>query len=230
MKKKNQKPHVNLMICTPGHSMLSSYVTSLVAWASVASQENITWGLGTGYSSHVSDAREITLSGTKHNSLVESRPFQGEITYDKILWIDSDIQFTPQDILRLYKSKKDIITGAYLISNGSVVVYKKMGGAPYTMDEINQINDLVEVRGAGFGFMCVKQGVFEKLSRPWFQSAPVTVPLEDGTKYTFNMIGEDLSWCQRVQDLGYTIWFDPSVKLNHHKMMKLTWEGITSNE
>ena len=56
-----------------------------------------------------------------------------------------------------------------------------------------------------------------------------TAKLEDGSDYSFAMIGEDISWCQRVRELGYTIWFDPSVKLNHHKMMKLTWKGITPN-
>lgn len=229
-KKVNQIPHVNLMICTPGHSMMASYVNSLMAWSTFAAKEQITWGLGTGYASHVADAREIVLSGTKVNSLVDSRPFQGQITYDKILWIDSDIQFTPEDVMKLYKSKKDIITGGYLISNGSVVVYEKMGGVGYTFDQVKNMKEVVKVEGAGFGFICIKRGVFEKLSRPWFQSAPVHVAMEDGSTYTFNMIGEDLSWCQRVLDLGYTIWFDPSVKLTHHKMMKLTWEGLVPNE
>jgi hypothetical protein len=230
MTDENKTPHINLMICTPGHSMMASYVTSLMAWAGVAAENNITWGLGTGYSSHVADAREITVSGTKVNSLTERRPFQGELTYDKLLWIDSDIQFSPDHILKLYRSDKDIITGGYMISNGSVVVYRKLGGPAFTVAEVNALTEEIEIEGTGFGFLCVKQGVFEQLSRPWFQSAPVTFLLEGGEEYTFNMIGEDLSWCRRVLDLGYTIWFDPSVKLTHHKMMKLTWEGIAPNE
>jgi GT2 family glycosyltransferase len=41
-------------------------------------------------------------------------------------------------------------------------------------------------------------------------------------------MGEDISWCKRVTDLGFNIWFDPRVKVTHHKTMKLTWEGIKS--
>jgi GT2 family glycosyltransferase len=44
--------------------------------------------------------------------------------------------------------------------------------------------------------------------------------------FSFPMMGEDLSWCKRATDLGYDIWFDPTVKVTHNKMMKLTWEGI----
>jgi hypothetical protein len=227
--KKDEKeivPHINLMICTPGHSMMAPYVKSLMAWATKAGEEGISWGLSTGYSSHVADAREIVTSGTMFNSLVESRPFNGSVTYDKLMWIDSDIEFTPEDIFKLYKSDKDIITGGYLISNGDVMVYEKLGKRAYRMEDVEKMEDIIEIEAAGFGFICVKQGVFESLTRPWFQSANTTVKLEDGSDYTFAMIGEDISWCQRVLNNGYKLWFDPSVKVNHHKMVKLTWNGI----
>lgn len=227
--KKNEVVHVNLMICTPGHSVMAEYLKSLLHWSAKASEYGITWALANGYSSHVADAREVTLAGTKMNSLVENRPFEGKLTYDKLLWIDSDIEFLPEDVAKLYKTDKDIVCGAYLQANGDVMVYESLEKGPYTIAEVEKMRDLVEVETAGFGFICVKQGVFEKLSRPWFQSASTTVPLETGEDYTFQMIGEDVSWCQRVRDLGYTIWFDPSVKLNHHKMMKLTWKGIVPN-
>lgn len=217
------------MICTPGHSVMAEYLKSLVHWASAAPRYGITWALANGYSSHVADARELTLSGTKINSLIENRPFEGKLTYDKLLWIDSDIEFYPEDVEKLYKSDKDIICGGYLQADGGVMAYESLKKGPYVISEVERMRDIVEVEGAGFGFICVKNGVFESLSRPWFQSAEETLTLDDGKSYTFQMIGEDISWCKRVRELGYTIWFDPSVKLNHHKMMKLTWKGITPN-
>jgi GT2 family glycosyltransferase len=60
------------------------------------------------------------------------------------------------------------------------------------------------------------------MTRPWFQSVIVT----NDNGFSFPMMGEDLSWCKRAIDLGYDIWFDPTVKVTHNKMMKLTWEGI----
>jgi hypothetical protein len=79
----------------------------------------------------------------------------------------------------------------------------------------------VKIEGCGFGFLAVKSGVFENMTRPWFQAAMATT--DDGI--TFPIMGEDISWCKRVTDAGHEIWFDPSVKVTHHKMMKLTWEG-----
>lgn len=229
MSKEKETPHVNLMICTPGAMLMAEFVKSLLAWSALANEKKIVWGFANAYSSHVSDAREVTLSGTKANSLIEQRPFEGNVTYDKLLWIDSDIEFTPEDILKLYESDKDIISGGYLQATGDVMVYPEEKGAPMTIEQVDKLKDTIEVSAVGFGFLCVKSGVFESLSRPWFQSASTTVELEDKTKYTFAMIGEDISWCTRVKEKGYKIYFDPLVKVNHHKMMKLTWKGITPN-
>ena len=63
------------------------------------------------------------------------------------------------------------------------------------------------------------------MSRPWFQQVNTTIKV-DGEDYTFPMIGEDISWCHRAAQLGYDIWFDPTIKVTHNKMVKLTWQGI----
>ena len=214
--------HVNVVIATPGHSMMSTYVKSLLALTGRLSEEKITWAWSSEYSSHVADAREMTLNGDNQNQINEQRPFKGKVTYDKILWIDSDITFTPEDALKLIKSDKDIISGAYLLGSGEVTAYKKLLQGGYSYDEVKSMTEPIKIAGCGFGFLAVKSGVFESLTRPWFQSAMITS--DDG--FTFPLMGEDLSWCKRVTDAGYEIWFDPSIKVIHNKMMKLTWEGI----
>jgi hypothetical protein len=215
-------PHVNVIIATPGHSMMKDYVRSLLELTGKLNQEGITWAWSSEYSSHVADAREMTLNGNNQNEINEQRPFKGSVTYDKILWIDSDITFKPEDALTLIKSDKDIITGAYLLGSGEVTVYKELLKSGYAYDEVKSMTEPVKVAGCGFGFLAVKSGIFESMTRPWFQSAIITS--DDG--FSFPMMGEDLSWCKRVTDLGYDIWFDPTVRVTHNKMMKLTWEGI----
>lgn len=225
MEKENKKPHVNIVFCTPGHSMMSSYVKSLFETISVLSQKGISWAWSSEYSSHVADAREITLNGDNNNIIEETRPFKGEITYDKLMWIDSDINWKPEDVLKLYYSDKDIISGAYMLGNGEVTAYPKLFGRAYTYDEIKNREDIFEVDAVGFGFVCIKQGIFEQLSRPWFQSVEATLKRESGD-WTFPILGEDLSFCHRVKSIGYKVYLDASVKLIHNKTMKLTWEGI----
>lgn len=213
---------VNLIIATPGHSVMSGYVSSLISLASLLSDMGISWLWTSQYASHVGDAREITLSGDTNNSITETKPLKGQIEYDKILWIDSDITFNAEDAIKLITSDKDIISGAYLLGSGEVTAYKKLLGPGYTYNEVLEMTEPVKIEGCGFGFIAVKSGVFESLSRPWFQSTLVTN--DDG--FTFPIMGEDLSWCKRVTDKGYDIWFDPTVRVTHHKTMKLTWEGI----
>jgi hypothetical protein len=201
---------------------MSSYLKSLLGLIDKLNQEKLTWAWSSEYSSMVSDAREMTLNGDNENNIHEQRPFKGALTYDTILWIDSDIAFNPDDAMKLIKSDKSIISGAYLLASGEVVAYPKMFGQAYTIDQVKEMIEPVQIEGCGFGFLAVKSGIFESLSRPWFQSTMGTT--DDG--FTFPIMGEDLSWCQRVRNLGHEIWFDPAIKVTHHKMMKLTWKGI----
>ena len=219
--------HVNLVIATPGHSMMGSYVKSLLALISELNTRGITWAFSNHYSSLVHNAREMTLSGTNQNSFEQRKPFEGNLTYDKVMWIDSDIAFEPEDVLKLYYSDKDIISGAYLLSNGESTSYPKLLDRALIITEIQELDGLCKIEGSGFGFICIKTGVFEQLTRPWF--GPVIVTMkdpDDDSERTFPIVGEDISWCYRVRQLGYEIWLDPTVKVTHHKTMTLSWDGI----
>lgn len=222
----SEVPHINVVICTPGHSMMNGYVDSLLKTTQVFNERGITWGWSSHYASIVHDAREMTANGGKQQNIKDSRPFQGRFTYDKLFWIDSDIAWEPEDFIKLYESDKDVVTGAYLLATGEVVAYPELFGRAFTIDEVKAMTEPRKIDACGFGFLAVKQGVFEKIQRPWFQSTEGvwTVP-DSGEKFHFNIIGEDIAWCKKVTDLGFDIWLDPSVRVLHHKMMQLTWEG-----
>ena len=221
------KQHYNAVIATPGHSLMSAYVASLIKTIDVLNEKGITWTFTNKYASHVGDAREITIGGPDPQDATDSRPFKGEITYDKIIWIDSDIAWEPEQFLKIYESDKEIMSGMYLLANGQVTVYpERMGPSLLYQDVVNKFEPF-KVHGIGFGFVAVKQGVFESLSRPWFQSVEIT--LKDSKtleEFPFMMMGEDISWCERVSRAGYEVWVDPTVRVTHHKMMTLSWEGI----
>lgn len=222
----NKPIDIDVMICTPGHSLMGVYVECLLRTTKELDRLGISWGFSNQYASHVADAREWTLNGKNENNIKDTRPFGGKINYKKIIWIDSDIAWEPADFLKLYYSDKDILAGAYLLANGYTTIQKELLKDFYTFDEIRNMNqEPFRIGGVGFGFISFKPGIFESLSRPWFQSVPVEVDL-DGEPFRFNIIGEDLSLCARAAGVGYEIWADPTVRVTHHKMMKLTWEGI----
>jgi hypothetical protein len=106
------------------------------------------------------------------------------------------------------------------------MAFKKMLSSPLLFDEVKDDTEPIEIEGAGMGFMAVKQGVFEKIGRPWFQEAEAPHDFNDGKGPSiFKVTGEDLSFCVRAREAGFEIWLDPTIQLVHNKVMKLTWDG-----
>jgi hypothetical protein len=218
-------PHYNVVIATPGHSMLPGYVRSLLITTYFLTQKGITWNFLTEYSSLVAHAREKTIGGESYNDRTNSKPVGGAFTYDKIIWIDSDIAWDFEDFMRIYEAKEDILSGCYMMENGEVTVYPQPLQSGMMAAEIMTLKDKFSVRGVGFGFLAVRSGVFEKMERPWFAQVEVEVtnPETGETEFKFPLMGEDLSWCEKARRLGFEIWVDPLVRVTHHKQIKLEW-------
>jgi hypothetical protein len=217
--------HYDLVLATPGSWMNASYVRSLTRTIKALEDEGITWTFVNYESSYIRGARERVITDSYdsdglYGDISDTTPFSGNFDYSKILWIDSDIQWEPENVLALYHSERDIVTGAYMMTNGQVAV--SFGGWDHPFPR--QIPDAreVEVSTCGFGFLCVKKGVFEKMPRPWFDSVIFEV---DGMSTT--MLGEDNSWCIRAREAGFKIWLDPKVRVIHNKVMALSWDGLT---
>lgn len=220
------KPHYNIVFATPGHSSLMSYVRSILKTVNELDRRGITWNYLTEYSSHVANARERTIGGTGFNNMNQNKPADGAFTYDMIMWIDSDIAWEPEDVLRLYQSDKEIISGCYMLEDRTVTVYlEPLGPAMLEQDLIKHKKPFI-ARGVGFGFLAVKNGVFEKMSRPWFNQMDIEVRNKETGEfeYKFPIVGEDLSWCEKAYRSGKSVWVDPLVRVTHHKQTKLEWK------
>ena len=213
-------PHYNVVIATPGSSFKPEYVKSLVATTTRLNQEDLTYHLVNQYSSFVPTARELTaLDSTQHN-FDTTQIGSGKFTCDKIFWIDSDIEWTPDDFMSLYRSGLDIVSGLYQLDwAGTVAVsVANKHGNPTRVNKVEFLlhDDAMPVGGVGFGFLAVKSSVWEDIPRPWFIIAKVKWRPEDPDSPMVNM-GEDYSWCERAKAAGYKIWVDPNVKVKHHK-------------
>jgi len=215
--------HRDVVICTPGHSMKAPYVKSLIHTIKRLEEEGISYTFVSEYSSFVAHAREITIlanprAGEKKSEFLDAPILQG-ITYNKIFWIDSDISWTPDDFMKLYKSQESIISGVYASSlDGDLCVfYRGEDGMPVWHKKSNFLGfipegeEVVGVYTVGFGFLCVAAGVFEKLERPYFSIESVV--WEDGA----TSVGEDFSWCLKAKRAGFEIKVDRSVLVQHHK-------------
>jgi hypothetical protein len=212
-------PHYNVVFCTPGANFTAGYLQSILMTVYALNNEGLSWFFLNSSSSHVAVAREGTIAGAaKWGTGEVTKPMNGDFTYDKLMWIDSDIQWTPQDFARLYYSDKDIVSGCYLMMDRSTPIYQNVLSPMMREEDLLRYDAPFKTNGVGFGFLCVKSGVFEAISRPWFSLV--------GTDSQFGMeviLGEDLAWCIKAKNAGFDIWVDPAVKVSHHKTGKVSW-------
>ena len=214
-----EKPHFNVVFATPGNSFTPGYVKSLLLSTNALNQEGLSWNFLNQGGSLVSMAREMTIGGWDTNNIEMTEPCSGEFTYDVIVWIDSDISWMPADLFALYNSNKQIISGCYLMEDRHIPIYQQPRGGMMPEEMLDDYKKPFKVAGCGFGFIAVKHGVFENMSRPWF--GPVSIPTIDektGEKIEdFILVGEDLSWCTKAINSGFEIWVDPNIRVVHQK-------------
>lgn len=215
------KPHVNVLIATPGRNMEAEYVKSLVQTVSYLNQVGITYMFLNEYSSMVSSAREATTMGDTYLDPFNNQPVRGNVTYDKIIWIDSDIGWEITDFMKLYESDKDIVAGLYFNEKMVPMFSVSVEDAATEIDRILKSNKEEEIFAAGFGFIAMKQGVFENMKRPWFESLFEKMVSDDGEKEIFIPYGEDFAWCKKAKQAGFKIYLDPTISLSHYKKVKV---------
>jgi hypothetical protein len=133
---------------------------------------------------------------------------------DYYMWIDSDINFAPDNFYRLLThSNVDIVSGIYVMKTTypyNDFACGKLDGGTLTREDVKGKTDLIEVKANGLGWMLVKGEVFEqdRLEQPFTQD-------DHGT-------GEDALFQMRAKELGYRSYIDPTLIVGHEKMMILT--------
>lgn len=143
----------------------------------------------------------------------------GDCTH--LMFVDADIQFNPQDIVKLINHNKDIVGGIY----PQKTLPPKM--VVNTLNNSEQQGDLIEVGTLGTGFMLIKRSVFEKMieegATPYVDAIGLS-PEENANQYDFfqctidskgRYLTEDWSFCRRWRQLGGKIWADTTIALAH---------------
>ena len=139
---------------------------------------------------------------------------------DYLLFADTDSVWMPEDIVRLVGQDKPVVCGWYLSRNPlcgenhvPVLMRRKTNGYKLIKD-IPEEPFTVDATGAGF--MLLKKDVVSKmcdLGQPFDMMQASEMGL--GKAVYTKLIGEDMSFCYRLQQNGYDIWIDPSVKIGH---------------
>jgi hypothetical protein len=159
-------------------------------------------------------------------------PWDGKLKYDYQLWIDSDIVFSTEKFWQLIDlavpeegEEKEITAGWYATEDGHTTSvahwlneedFAKNGGVMNheTVESITKKRKPFTVDYTGFGWVLIKNGVFENLEYPWF--APKMQVFDSGNVQ--DMCGEDVSFCLDAKKKGIVTWCDPRIRVGHEKM------------
>jgi hypothetical protein len=187
---------------------------SLARFASIAPQHGIEIEIGSICGcSVVSRARNLLAK-----DMLESK-------CTDLMFIDSDINFEPQDILRLLAwasdPKKGIVAAVPRTRKPEKVFISTLD-----FDENNKLTmdsmGLVRAKRVATAFMMVRREVFEQL----VEAHPEWNYYDESTNRTLSAmfdfkvtdegyIGEDFLFCDRARELGFEVWIDPTISLGH---------------
>lgn len=157
-----------------------------------------------------------------------------------LMFIDSDIEFQPEDILRALAYDKPVIAGAY---PKKALPVQYAINFKFSNPETRQIrveNGAVEVLDASTGFFMIQRETIEKMvaAHPELHYRNDSNIDPKLNKYCYALfdtmidpddnryLSEDYTFCRRWQKMGGEIWLDPNTKLNH--VGSYTFEGDVS--
>lgn len=146
-------------------------------------------------------------------------------TCDYLLFIDSDINFEPEDIFRLMAwgndPKKGIVAAVPRTRSENKVYI-----ASLDYDENRELTmngmGLVRAERVATAFMLVRREVFVSLDaahpewRYYDARSDRTLPCMFDFQLTEEgYVGEDFLFCDRAREAGFEVWVDPSITLGH---------------
>lgn len=152
--------------------------------------------------------------------------------YTKLLFVDADIGFEPNDFWRLLRRDEDIAFAPYITKNISGPAKSKFVLKFKDPDNKRvQPDGFIEALSGPTGFMMIDRKTFTKLDEAYPDSATRMTQIKNGevvedlnypsyfdciTHETQGALGEDISFCKKWEEMGGTMWADTEAALTHY--------------
>lgn len=230
----NEEVKKKVVFALPGDNFSSKF---LLSWTATL---NALWEskkydlvISTGISSYVTFARMQTL-GLDVLRGIGQKPFDN-MDFDVWVSIDSDVIFTPQQVIDLIDATKihPVVSGMYRMSNLTSYAIVKDWNTEYfakngkfeflTPEDVEKWKKetslkYLPVSYAGMGFFAVTREVLKKMNYPYFNADLQEIITEDG-KILRDLCSEDVAFCKNIQKLGYSIVIDTDIRVGHNKLI-----------
>ncbi len=179
-----------------------------------------------GVSSFVSFARMQCLHlDVRRGTLQKPLP---DIPYDVWVTLDSDMVFTPDQLMSLIDSTVDhpVVSGLYTDASGSsyMCVKEFKNYASRFLDKPTlaswSSSKYKTVDYVGLGFFAMRREVLEAMHYPYFNRDMVSKTTDSVEMCDQN--GEDVDFCLNIKDAGFRVRIDTSLVVGHEKMTVIT--------
>jgi GT2 family glycosyltransferase len=167
----------------------------------------------------------VNINGARNTIMWQ---FLNQCNDPYLLWTDSDIAWTPDDIQTLIDSDKPIVSGLYYSVDEKAELFPVVtldNTDPKhraSLDWINEVVDnggIAQVEGCGMGFCLIKREVVEKLGvkdHLWpFAETEVK------KKGKVVLYGEDTTFCQRARVMGFKTHVNVMARVGHKKSVHI---------
>lgn len=125
--------------------------------------------------------------------------------YTHVLWLDSDMVFTPDLLDDLMFSGKPFVTG---IAASRRPGYQTCLFSDLDLNHLTRFEEIpkntFEVEGCGFACVLIETSILEAVQK---ESYGAFTPMKE--------YGEDLAFCLRAKRMGFKIWAEPGARLGH---------------
>lgn len=134
---------------------------------------------------------------------------------DYLLFVDADIVFSAEDLEKLIALDKDIAAGYYFVR------YPPYPPVVFNRDEDKYVpvmdfpKEPFTCDGTGMGFMLIKTIVIREWCSHDRGEGPFDYVQSHNTVFGAQIWGEDISFCQRMREMGKEIWIHPNVCVGH---------------
>lgn len=155
--------------------------------------------------------------------------------YEELMWIDSDIVFEADDVMRLRAHDVPIVAGVYAKKGaGGLAVHLERDAREL---RVGEGGGLTRVRYVGAGFLLTRRAVYGDVAQtfslpvcnarfggpvvPYF--LPMVIADQD-TAGGHWYLGEDYAFCERARQAGHKIMVDSAIRLGHVGAYVYGWE------
>ena len=212
-----------VIIALPGRTFSGGFMVNLLETVQTLKSKNYTVMIINEYSSYVTYSRMKTL-GLDVRRGADQKPFGGKVDYDVWVTIDSDIRFTPEQIIELIEdtNKYPVVSGLYrmedlkhyaCVKEWDTKYFKTNGSFEFMKSDEDIKDKYISVAYNGMGFFACRKGVIEKLKYPYFSYPLIEI---DGLRDTCS---EDVSFCKNLTDAGFEITVNTTLRVGHEKTL-----------